>query len=110
MYKSVTDLHIGVLAERSGLVVRCWLCSLVNEVLVQGANLEPGTISPLPHQSTHLQLCQSVGEKQAANDKETLKLHLATIVTNLFHWPSTIKMSYEIILLKLMLPSYPVHH
>lgn len=69
--KSVIDLHIGLLAETSGLVVRCWLRTLVNEVLVQGADLEPRAISPLPHQSTHLQLCQSVGEKQAANDKHS---------------------------------------
>lgn len=69
--KSMIDLHSGLLAETSGLVVRCWLCTLVNEILVQGADLEPGAISPLPHQSTHLQLCQSVGEKQAANDQHS---------------------------------------
>ena len=62
---SETDRRDGLTAEMSGLIVRCCLGTVVNELLVEGAHLEPGAVSLLPHLPTHLQLHQSVDNKQA---------------------------------------------
>lgn len=53
--------------HKSGLIVRCGFGAVVNQLLLDGWHLEPWSISLLPHMSAHLQLCHSVGNKQAAN-------------------------------------------
>lgn len=71
----------------------------------------PGTRGHLPSPSSvDAPPTVSVCWWKTSSKWSTLKLHLATTVPNLFHWLSTIKISFEIILLKLMLPSYLVDH
>lgn len=51
---SEIDRHDVLMTQMSGLIVRCRLRAVVNELLVEGVHLEPGAVSLHPHLPTHL--------------------------------------------------------
>lgn len=55
------------------LIVRSGHGARVDERLVEGGHLEPGAVSRVSHVSTHLQLCQSVENKQEVMIKKRFK-------------------------------------
>lgn len=63
MYRE-TDQHDVLIADVSRSIVRCCLGTVVNQLLAHSWHVKPGAVSPLPHLSTYLQLCQSVDNKE----------------------------------------------
>lgn len=63
MYREI-DQHDVPIADVSRSIVRCCLGTVVDQLLAHSWHLKPGAVSPLPHLSTYLQLCQSVDNKE----------------------------------------------